>query len=403
MNEIIFIGGIVPECKYQETMEQYGAIPQAAADMLQKSIINGLEENGVKVTVFNCSFLPAGILNFERTEAYTFDGKYGENYNLSYIRNKILAFNSKSNSIIKAVSSYIKANYKEGETVKIFVYPAYFPFMRAIKKLKKTYNINACLAIPDLPQFMGVGAKSNLHHRLSSFYSKAQFEKNLECIDSFVLLTEYMNEQINVYNRPFKVMEGIVPSNYDREAYVNSEIKTIVYSGGINFNYGVGKLLEAIKLVEYKNVKFRFYGNGDAVEALKSAEETDSRIEYMGSVGTQELHKIQQQAFALVNPRDNTIASAKYSFPSKNLEYLMSDRPVIAYMLDGIPKEYKKYTISPKNASAKALAETIDAVLCSNEDELRAFGRQAGDFVREYKNPKSQTKKILELLEAEVN
>ena len=48
-------------------------------------------------------------------------------------------------------------------------------------------------------------------------------------------------------------------------------------------------------------------------------------------------------ADVLVNPRPNNEEYTKYSFPSKNIEYLMTGKPVVAYMLDGMPAHYKKF------------------------------------------------------------
>lgn len=47
---------------------------------------------------------------------------------------------------------------------------------------------------------------------------------------------------------------------------------------------------------------------------------------------------ISKNADVLVNPRQNDDEYTKYSFPSKNIEYLMTGNAVMAYMLDGIPE-----------------------------------------------------------------
>jgi hypothetical protein len=63
-------------------------------------------------------------------------------------------------------------------------------------------------------------------------------------------------------------------------------------------------------------------------------------------------------ADVLVNPRPNNEEYTKYSFPSKNIEYLMTGKPVVGYMLDGMPPIYKEFMfVIPKEK------KIFDAVL----------------------------------------
>lgn len=400
MNKTIFIGGIYPECKIEEIISQFGRLPQAAADALQKSIISGLEDNlSAPVTLFNSYFIPMSFTDFSKVQAYTFRGKYGENYNLSFTKNRLLAFNSKTNSIVKSVSNWLHNNTSDGEIVNVIVYPAYFPFMKAVSILKKKYKLNVCLVVPDLPQFMGLNTNRNLYNRLSSYYSVRSFKKYLKNVDSFVLLTEAMNEKVNLYNKPYCIVEGIIPANYDYGGRTNlSETKNIIYSGKLRLKYGVETLLESAKYIDDSNVRFCFYGDGEGVETIEQYSKSDSRIMFMGSVAPKDLRVAHQNAEILVNPRQGQEEFTKYSFPSKNLEYLMSGRPVIAYALPGMPVEYYDHIFMPKSDTAKDLAACIKSILDLSDEEKTAFGKESRDFVLTEKSPKTQTQKIVSLL-----
>jgi glycosyltransferase involved in cell wall biosynthesis len=66
-----------------------------------------------------------------------------------------------------------------------------------------------------------------------------------------------------------------------------------------------------------------------------------------------------RKADVLVNPRQNDEAYTKYSFPSKNIEYLLSGNPVVAYMLDGVPEEYRKFMSIVPDDGVDSLKDTI--------------------------------------------
>ena len=87
-----------------------------------------------------------------------------------------------------------------------------------------------------------------------------------------------------------------------------------------------------------------------------AASAEDPRICYFGAVSPEEAARIRMRASVLVNPRTSEGRYTRYSFPSKTLEYLLGGRPVVAYLLPGIPEEYRSYLIVPSREDADALA-----------------------------------------------
>ena len=77
---------------------------------------------------------------------------------------------------------------------------------------------------------------------------------------------------------------------------------------------------------------------------------------------------------------------------------MLSGRPTICYMLDGMPREYSEYLVIPENDSAKALAESIKSVFNKTYEEQKEFGMKARNFVLNNKNYIVQTKKIIDLM-----
>lgn len=98
-----------------------------------------------------------------------------------------------------------------------------------------------------------------------------------------------------------------------------------------------------------------------------------------------------------MNPRRNNEEFTKYSFPSKDIEYLSSGAPVAAYKLDGIPDEYDEYMIYVDGDGTEALRHQLQRVCAMSDEERRQAGMKGRRFVTERKNPAAQAGRILEL------
>ncbi len=397
----IFIGGIFPEERMEEIQKTEYISDTVSSDTLQKNIIKGIEEHTKEhLTIFNTYFLHDRHHNFKRVQPYIWTCKKdgGINYNLPYVRLRGYSLFSKACSVRKNVLKWLKEN-NTNETTNVIVYPAYFPFLMALTKIKKKFPINVCLVVADLPQYMGLQERKTLYQKLSLKVTMYLFNKHLPVVDKFVLLTEEMNKFVNKENKPYVVMEGIASELYEYMDLPKQENpKVVLYSGGMQKKYGIPNILEATKLISDSSVEFRFYGKGDAVDLIKAYAKEDNRIKYMGSIGLNELHIEQQKSTILINPRQNNEEFTKYSFPSKNLEYMLSGRPTICYKLDGMPDEYKDYLIIPEDDSVESLAKAISTVLSMTDEKQKKIGQKARDFVLNNKNYIVQTKRIIELI-----
>jgi glycosyltransferase involved in cell wall biosynthesis len=100
-------------------------------------------------------------------------------------------------------------------------------------------------------------------------------------------------------------------------------------------------------------------GAGEDFEEVKILAASDERISVLGQVPPSVARGWMQKAEILVNPRMNDCEYTKYSFPSKTLEYLMSGNKVVAYKLDGMKEEYRKFLIEPKSDTIQALKDAI--------------------------------------------
>ena len=84
----------------------------------------------------------------------------------------------------------------------------------------------------------------------------------------------------------------------------------------------------------------------------------------------------------------------KYSFPSKNMEYMVSGTPILTSKLPGMPKEYYDYVYLINDNSPKGVLKSLQETLKNDRKTLHQKGAYAKNVV--------QTRRILELCQ-EVN
>ena len=108
--------------------------------------------------------------------------------------------------------------------------------------------------------------------------------------------------------------------------------------------------------------------------------------------------QLQKEVTLLVNPRPTGAEYTKYSFPSKNMEYMVSGTPVLTTNLPGMPIEYKKYVYLIDDESVEGLSEMLRTVLSKPREELLKKGVEAREFVLNNKNNIMQAQKVLEIL-----
>lgn len=262
----------------------------------------------------------------------------------------------------------------------------------------KITNQPIAVIITDLPVHM-VSDSRNL-----SFFKRVYLKLGsfiIKHVDYYIGLTDQMNVEVNPLGKPFLVMEGLVDEailSLNHEVIPYKEKKIILYAGGIYEKYGVKKLLDAFLSLEGEDYELYIYGNGDLEEKMNEYTQLDNRVHYFGvvpnSVVVQELFN----ASLLVNPRPASEEFTKFSFPSKNMEYMVSGTPLLTTVLPGMPKEYHEYVYLLEDESLEGFRNTIQKILSKSSTELNAFGKKSQDFVLNNKSNVIQAKRIINFL-----
>lgn len=404
-DDIIFVGGIFPDFCYQEIIEKSRGNMQYAADALQKSLIEGLKYHCNNLSVVNLPFIGSwpkrysSIWSPKRKKLSTRNlyGHYILN-NCRFLNITLVKMLARYVVLKKRLFKILKKKDANSQTV-IMVYSLHTPFLEAAIQAKKRYdNIKIISVVPDLPEFMSADPTGT--YSMMKRYEIKHQNKLYKSIDGFVLLTDAMKGRLVTDGQPYEVIEGIFKDTFTLNLDVSNHAKKIIfYSGTLARRYNIMSLVEAVRTLKRNDFTLEIYGDGDCRHEIESISAEDSRIRYCGQKPREEILIRQKQSFLLVNPRNADSEYTKYSFPSKTMEYLGSGTPTLLYQLPGIPSDYYDYCFSLTDSKIETLSKKIDTILDMDEQSLRVLGDNARNFILKYKNPKEQTKKIINLIQ----
>lgn len=356
--KIIFLCGYFAKENEQEVNENAKIAVEYSANIFQDKLIEGLEDNNYDFEVISAPFIGAFPNGYKKSFFRGFKErqtkcKYVKFNNIWGIRNF-----SRANSLKHTLKDFIE--YKDEKKL-IIVYSVHTPLLSAaVYAKRKDSNIKICLIVPDLPQYMNLSAKKSALYKIGKKFDIRKFNKLNKFVDSYVLLTEAMKEKLDIHNKPYIVAEGIVSKKQldemaDRTNLPQKEegCKYIVYTGKMYKKFGVKDLLDTFENIEDGSLRLVLCGTGDLNKYINELSEKDKRVIYKGQVSPNEALKWVKAADVLVNPRKDDSEYTKYSFPSKNIEFLLSGNPVIAYQLKGMKECYKDYIVQISNGNLK--------------------------------------------------
>ena len=384
--------------KYLKTNKNYTQSGMIESTMkFHGLILNGLSKNDVKVLAlsgrmvsnnYKKIFWKGKIENINDKLMY----EYIPTINIPIIKNiwNIIQYTIK-------ISKWIRDNKKEEKAIVIDgAYVSIVPIIARINSCKKV-----CV-VADIYDYM-TDVQTNNGRKLGVF--KNIINKNYKKMDGYILLTEHMNNIINKGKKPYMLLEGIADINDITETEKTLENKenkkTIMYAGALNEKYGLKNLLNAFKKYENNDIELWLFGDGPYVEQIIKDSKEDKRIKFKGVVNNEEIVKNEINSDLLINPRQNLEEFTKYSFPSKNMEYMKSGTPMLGVKLSGIPEEYYKHMYTMESGDENDILQSIKSIFDKeNESNRRKKGLEAKKFVEENKNNKYQARRILNFIKS---
>ncbi len=388
MHIIYVYSGCSPK-KYQEYVESRGQRVQQQAQKYNQLLMEGFVSCGEDVFAVSSRPINRGVTSqiFFRSE---WDEEKGIRYyyvpffNLPVLRNI---------SVLISVFCKIFFTKKKKDTVLLCdalnIAAAMAALMAAKLRGIKTVGI-----VTDVPCHRPNNQKIPLHEKINLRIMKK--------FDSYLLLTEQMNEIVNPKKRPYVVLEGhadVAMEGRENRLEDKYPSRVCLYAGSLRRVYGIESLVEGFVQASIPNTELHVYGNGDYAEELKKLSEQYENVKYLGIAPNETIVREELKATLLVNPRPTNEDYTKYSFPSKNMEYMASGTPVLTTCLPGMPREYNEYVFLLKEETAEGVAAALQEIFSHSKEQLHSNGMAAKEFVLKEKNNVIQAKKVLEMIE----
>lgn len=395
--KVLFIGGVFAKENIPEVVKKAKGTIEYSANIFQERLISGFEKLGVQLEIISAPFIGAYPMKSKTVIFKGFENLQNKYKYVSFVNVWGYRNFSRAHSLKKNVKAF--AEDRKCEKKIIIVYSAHEPFLEAASYAKKIDpNIKICFVVPDLPQYMNLDKNRSIVYDVLKKVDIARMEKHINNVDSFVVLTEYMKEILKVGERPTIVAEGIIDNiqKVEKSSCENRcKEKYVVYTGKLNEKFGVKKLVNNFTEINNPNYRLILCGDGDCVPFIRTIAKKDKRVVWTGQLTPEQAKEWQNRADVLINPRMNDEEYTKYSFPSKNIEYLLTGNPVVAYMLDGMKACYKDfiYVIDDGERIEKTIQEAITDSEESKRKKYDGFLRYAKSLL----SAESIAREIIEL------
>lgn len=397
MEKILYISALSSERLISDIYDKTGANPGYAIQKFSRLVLSGLIANGVTVTALstppvNKQYINKLWIKFLREVSNGISIVYVPILNIPILRHLFV--------FIYSFFYVLFWGIKDKDNKSIICDVLCVSSCMGALFASKIIGIRSVAVVTDIYNQMVGNTKIGIWKlltRLAGFLNQLY----VGWFTHYVLLTKAMNELVNPKQRPYIVMEAICDSSQIVKDSCNSTKsypRVVIYAGGIEERYGLKMLVDAFKILNRNDIQLHVYGSGSYVEQLVTEANCNSSIVYKGVRPNEEILEAEKRASLLVNPRFTSEEFAKYSFPSKNMEYMVSGTPVLTTKLPGMPAEYYDYVFLFDEETASGFAHKISEIFDFDQSKLELLGENARRFVFEHKNNIKQAQRIINLL-----
>lgn len=382
MNKFQYVASVMRPKDFAELFTEKATMPGQQVQKYNRLLIEGLAENDSYLQVV--SGVPITKLNYPKT---VYIGKKVEEGRIRYDYLSTLNLPAIKN-ILLLVGAFVKVLTSDSVNAVISdvlnVSVAYGASFAA-----KLRHIPFVGVVTDHPDMM-VGRSNHTHARMVKHV--------IDSCTHYVFLTEQMNKALNHKDKPYIIIEGVSDRRISTLKIGQTKNKQCIYAGLLDVRYGVKTMVEAFILANVADAELHVYGNGSYADELINIAQKHANIIYHGNVLNDEVVAAEERAALLINPRPTDEEFTRYSFPSKNMEYMASGSPVLTTNLPGMPREYQEYVYLFDDETVEGMAKTLTEVLNTPWETLREKGEQGRRFVLDKKNNVVQARRIVEMI-----
>ncbi|OCT25893.1 glycosyltransferase [Pseudomonas putida] len=281
----------------------------------------------------------------------------------------------------------------------VCVYAAHTPNLLAAWIFSRLRRVPYYVYVPDLPAYMDVMLKRSRFVRLMKQIDASILGFLVRgAAGLFVISRPMVDDCPQWSNVPFMVLEGIADTAEPPIQDQVIEKKRVFYAGGVNRSYGIEELVEGF-LRSGIDYELHICGGGDLVEYLKSVSAANPSVKYWGVVSPAEVAKMQAFASVLPITRDPAQTFTRYSFPSKLIEYMCAEVPVLTTRLKGIPDEYYQYLNIIPEFSVEGVASALREFASADPEQLSQKANRGRVWLLETRSSQAVGNQILKFME----
>lgn len=398
MHRILVLSTVCSNTYYEKISSMRSKPTLDTQQKFMLSIVNGLHDCD-DVVVDCISVVPISRTNYPETyyrgceeDVNGIHFQYVSFVNVPIIKNISAAISMKS-----AVKKYYEKH--KNDYISVLADSLTIEVSKSALWLQKQ-GVQIAAIVTDIPLIAEtMGSRGGLHGLYSEIYGKKANALLLQ-YDKYILLSEHMNEVVNLKkHKPYMIMECIV----DEGLFDGVECRqkdgqgrpVVMYAGKFYRECGVIELAKAASDLKDVCDVWLYGGHGDCNEELERIAKKNDNLKIHGIVPLKDILQLEKECTLLINPRFAEEEFSKYSFPSKTAEYMLSGTPVLMYKLPSLPDEYLPYVYLAQEPN---LSLSIRNTLNRPNDELEMKGREASAFIRDKKNKKYQTERIIKFL-----
>lgn len=392
--KVLYLSSLVTIKEYERMFQLYGSTSSHASQKFNRLLTRGMIQNGCQVDALSQRIiLKGGESDLKRPD------EDENNIHFTYLpRYK----NKKINRLMTVINAYRAiCRWNNDNKNGIIVCDIILGELSiAVWLASKTRKLITTAIVTDVPSIRAGENRKGL--KAIPYKIKNAI---IDSYNSYIFLTQQMNSVLNPNNKPYVIIEGIVDEMVTNEPNAienKSEEKICMMAGWLEDIFGVKTLLDSFQYVRSKDARLVFYGKGGSVKTIKEYEEQDDRIRYLGELPNEQIVKREKEATLLINPRPPKEEWTAYSFPSKNMEYMASGTPLVAYDLPCIPDEYKSHMFFIPADDPSQLGGLLNELLSMPAQKLHDFGLSAQKWIVEEKNPGNQVKRLVTMFRNEL-
>ena len=359
---------------FNENVDNMLKYSSPAAGKFLNNLINGIENNGVKVD--KAIYISYPLLKSELEILNEFD------------KNSVVEIKDKY--VFKSIINFQKQllNIVDEETVVIF-YNMSYAYLGLKNKIEKKKGKSIFLLADHT-------SSKEYKNILRKLYTKI-CEYEIRKFEKIITLAENPNIKFKSNHEKISISGGIKNSDY-KDFIIDSKKDTlnIMYSGYLSKVTGVDILLNAIKECNLDNINFYISGKGELEDEVYELSKTDKRLNFLGFLSHKQYMDYLQKADILINPRNMKMEQNNNNFPSKILDYLATGNIIISTKFSGHHKFDENIIFY--DGKCENLIKSIEYVM-NNYTKLKDYYYNANrELAKEY-DWNIQAKKILEFID----